>query len=60
MFNIILHVTEASFYIQTMNPSRVLHPKAPQMISLRVLTDKATQALSSEAISGSRQHCFRQ
>ena len=43
VFNIILHVTEASSYIQTMNPGRVLHPKARQIvISLRVLIDKAT------------------
>ena len=43
--------TEASSYIQTMNPGRILHPEAPQIvISFRVLIDKATQTVSLEEL----------
>lgn len=43
--------TEASSYIQTMNPGRILHPEDPQIvISLRVLIDKATQTVSLEEL----------
>lgn len=43
--------TEASPYIQTMSPGRILHPEAPQIvISLRVLVDKATQPVSLEEL----------